>query len=133
MARREWADRQNRRACRRKGIDGRLSNTTSAYAFPSRSLQPLHTYLDMATMKVVENGETFRSLENFRIYHAATGESIWDGFEHYERHGNTAQRVLENILRNRVARASHGKPTTESPERTALRLYKRAGRPAPTV
>ncbi|WAX08739.1 hypothetical protein BP742P1_00006 [Bifidobacterium phage BP742P1] len=37
--------------------------------------------------------------------------------------------MLENILRNRKARASHGKPTVESLERTALRLYKRAGRP----
>lgn len=126
---REWTDRQNRRARRRKDIDGRLSNTTYAYAFPSRNLRPLHIYLDMATVRIVEKGETFRSLDRFRIYHAANGESIWEGAEYRGRHGDTAQRVLENILRNRVARASHGNPTNESLERTALRLYKRAGRP----
>ena len=126
QALREWNCNQNQRAYRRETIDGCLSNATTAYAFPSRNLQPLHTYLSMATVKVVEKGETFRSLENFRIYHAANGASIWDGFENGNRY---AQRVLENILRNRVARASHGKPTTESLERTALRLYKRAGRP----
>ena len=124
----EWNYSQNLRARTRKDIDGRLSNNTYAYAFPSRNLQPLHTYLNMATVRIVEKGETFRSLEHFRIYHAASGESIWDGFEYGYRH-DYAQRVLENILGNRVARASHGKPTTESLERTALRLYKRAGRP----
>lgn len=129
IARREWADRQRRRTCNREDIDGRLSNTMYAYAFPSRNLHPLHTYLDMAAARIVERGETFRSIERFRIYHAATGELIWEGFEYWGRHGDTAQRVLENILRSRVARASHGKPTMESLERTALRLYKRAGRP----
>jgi hypothetical protein len=129
MARREWANRQNRRARNREDIGGRLSNTIYAYAFPSRNLRPLHTYLDMAAARIVERGETFRSLERFRIYHAATGESIWEGYEYWGRHGDTAQRVIENILRSRVARASHGKPTAESLERTALRLYKRAGRP----
>lgn len=125
---REWSYNQKCRARSRKDIGGRLSNTTRAYAFPSRNLQPLHTYLNMATARIVEKGEMFRSLENFRIYHAANGEAIWDGFEYRLQH-DYAQRVLENILRNRVARASHGKPTTESLERTALRLYKRAGRP----
>lgn len=129
IARREWADRQNRRARNREDIGGHLSNTAYAYAFPSRDLHPLHTYLDMAAARIVERGETFRSLERFRIYHAATGESIWEGFEYWGRHGDTAQRVIENIIRSRVARASHGKPTMESLERTALRLYKRAGRP----
>lgn len=129
IARREWADRQNRRARNREAIDGCLSNTMYAYAFPSRNLRPLHTYLNMAAAKIVERGETFRSLERFRIYHAATGGSIWNGFECRGRHGETAQRVIDNILRSRIARASHGKPTTESLERTALRLYKRAGRP----
>lgn len=129
IARREWADRQNRRALNREGIDGRLSNTMYAYAFPSRNLRPLHTYLNMAAARIVERGETFRSLERFRIYHATTGEPIWKGLEYWGRHGDTAQRVIDNILRSRVARASHGKPTTESLERTALRLYKRAGRP----
>ena len=128
-ARREWAYRRNRRARSRKDIDGRLSNTTYAYAFPSRDLRPLHIYLSMATAKIVEKGETFRGLECFLVYHAASGESIWEGFEYLERHDDTAKRVLGSILRSRVARASHGRPTTESLERTALRLYKRAGRP----
>ena len=126
----QWDARQIRRARSREDIAGRLSNTTSAYAFPSHNLRPLHTYLKMATARVVEHGETFRSLDRFRIYHAATGAVIWNGFDDYPvRHCETAQWVLKNILRSRVARASHGKPTTESLERTALRLYKRAGRP----
>lgn len=128
-ARQEWTFRQDRRARSRKDIDERLSNTSYAYAFPSCDLRPLHIYLSMATAKIVEKGETFRGLECFRVYHAANGESIWKGFEYLERHDDTVKRVLDSILRSRVARASHGKPTTESLERTALRLYKRAGRP----
>ena len=126
----QWDARQIRRARSRKDIAGRLANTTSAYAFPSHNLRPLHTYLDMATARIVGKGETFRSLDRFCIYHAAGGALIWNGCEYWCRHGgSTAQWVIENILRSRVARASHGKPTTESLERTALRLYKRAGRP----
>lgn len=125
----EWDARQIRRARRREAIAGRLANTTSAYMFPSHNLRPLHTYLDMAAARVVERGGTFRSLDRFCIYHASGGELIWNGCDYWGRHGSTAQRVIENILRSRVARASHGKPTTESLERTALRLYKRAGRP----
>lgn len=128
-ARRDWANHENRRALRRESIDACLSNVTSAYAFPSRNLRPLHIYLQMATERIVERGETFRSLELFSIYHAAYSSSIWGGFEYSYNRRDTAQRVLGNILRSRVARASHGKPTTESLERTALRLYKRVGRP----
>ena len=50
-------------------------------------------------------------------------------FEYMYCHGDTAMRVVKNIVRSRVARASHGKPTVETLERTALRLFKRAGRP----
>ena len=78
---------------------------------------------------IVDHGESCRSLSYFRIYHAAGGEVIWDGCDYYRRSRIDAQRVLENILYSRKARASHGKPTVESLERTALRLYKRAGRP----
>lgn len=78
---------------------------------------------------VVGKGESFRSLSYFRVYNAAGGETIWDGDDYYLSHSANAQWVLENILRSRKARASHGKPTVESLERTALRLYKRAGRP----
>lgn len=78
---------------------------------------------------IVDHGESYRSLERFRIYHPAGGEAIWDGDDYCRSHSVDAQWVLENILRTRKARASHGKPTVESRERTALRLYKRAGRP----
>ena len=53
----------------------------------------------------------------------------WNGYEYVNRNGDTAGRVIENIIRSRIARASHGKPTAEPLERTALRLLKRAGRP----
>lgn len=125
----EWDARQIHRTVRRDAIAGRLADTTSAYAFPSRDLRPLHTYLKMATAKVVEHGETFRGLDLFCVYHAAGGAVIWDSSGYSGRRYDTAQRVLNNIMRNRVARASHGRPTAESLERTALRLYKRAGRP----
>lgn len=69
------------------------------------------------------------SLDSFRLHHAYGDETIWAGYECVNRHGETAVRVVENIVRSRVARASHGKPTVEPLERTALRLYKRAGRP----
>lgn len=60
---------------------------------------------------------------------ANCGESLWNGYEYMGRHGGTAARVAKNIIRSRIARASHGKPTAEPLERTALRLLKRAGRP----
>lgn len=69
------------------------------------------------------------NLNCFRLHHAYGNEIIWAGCEYLNRHGDTAIRVVENIVRSRVARASHGKPTVESLKRTALRLYKRAGRP----
>lgn len=125
----EWCDNQNRRLIRSKDIKERLHSTAHPYAFPSRNMRPLHIYLRCATKMVVGKGESFRSLDYFRVYNAAGGETIWDGDDYYHRHSVDAQWVLENILRNRKARASHGKPTVESLERTALRLYKRAGRP----
>lgn len=69
------------------------------------------------------------SLYSFRLHHAYGDENLWTGYEYMYRHGETAMRVVANIVRSRVARASHGKPTVETLERTALRLYKRAGRP----
>lgn len=124
-----WCDRQNRRLIRGKDIKGRLHSTVYPYAFPSRDMRPLHIYLRCATEMVVGKGESFRSLSYFNVHDAADGDPIWDGDDYCRRHGADAQRVLENILRSRVARASHGRPTVESLERTALRLYKRAGRP----
>lgn len=125
----EWAGNQTRRSIRREDIEKRLTESAYPYAFPSRSLRPLHVYLKCATKMIVEHGETYRSLSRFRVYHAAGGEAIWDGYDYFRRSRADTQWVLENILRSRVARASHGKPTVESLERTALRLYKRAGRP----
>ena len=128
-ARQSWLDNQRRRAICRKGIEQHLADTAYPYAFPSRGLQPLHAYLRCATKMIVDHGESYRSLDRFRIYHAAGGEAIWDGCDYLRRSRADAQWVLENIIRSRKARASHGKPTAESLERTALRLYKRAGRP----
>lgn len=124
-----WRDNQNRRAVRRKSIEKYLTDTAYPYAFPSRNLQPLHIYLKCATKMIVDHGESYRSLSRFHIYHAAGGEVIWDGYDYFRRSSADAQWILYNILRSRKARASHGKPTVESLERTALRLYKRAGRP----
>ena len=126
---RAWCDNQDRREAHRNDIKGRLSATIPPYAFPSRNLQPLHIYLRCATQMIVDYGESYRSLSHFSVYHAASGEVIWDGCDYPCRSRADTQRVLENILRSRKARASHGKPTVESLERTALRLYKRAGRP----
>lgn len=69
------------------------------------------------------------SLYTFRLHHAYSDELIWAGYEYLYRRGETAMRAVANIVRSRVARASHGKPTVEPLERTALRLYKRVGRP----
>lgn len=116
-----WCDNQNRRIIRRDEIDERLHGTARPYAFPSRNLRPLHVYLQCATKMIADHGESYRSLGYFRVYHAAVGEVIWDGYDYYRRSRIDAQRVLENILYSRKARASHGKPTVESLERTALR------------
>ena len=124
-----WCDNQTRRLIRGKDIKERLCGTVHPYSFPSRNMRPLRIYLRCATEMVVGKGESFRNLSRFRVYNAAGGETIWDGGDYCRRHGADAQWVLENILRSRKARASHGKPTVESLERTALRLYKRAGRP----
>lgn len=51
--------------------------------------------------------------------------NIWSGYEYLNRHGET----VENVIRNRIACASHDNPTTGPLERTVLRLLKHAGRP----
>lgn len=111
-----------------KLVKGRLSAPELCYALPSRNLRPLHHYVRMATVMAMAGVEPY-GLNSFHLYHAYSDVTIWDGYEHVNRHGETAVRVIENIVRSRVARASHGKPTVEPLERTALRLYKRAGRP----
>lgn len=78
---------------------------------------------------MIMDGDRAPALNCFHLDHAYSGELIWAGYEYLNRHGDTAMRVVENVIRSRIARASHGKPTVESLERTALRLFKRVGRP----
>lgn len=124
----EYRRHEERRERVRKLVEGRLSAPELCYTLPSRNLRPLHHYAQMATVMSIADVEPI-SLYTFRLHHAYGDELIWAGYEYLYRHGETAMRVIANIVRSRVARASHGKPTVEPLERTALRLYKRAGRP----
>lgn len=124
----EYNRHEGRRERGRKRVEERLSAPELCYALPSRNLRPLHCYVRMATV-MIEAGDRAPVLDSFRLYHAYSGDSIWVGYEYLRRHGDMAMRVVENIVLSRVARASHGKPTVETLERTALRLLKRAGRP----
>lgn len=119
---------ERRRERGRKRVEERLLIPELGYALPSRGLRPLHRYVRTSVTKVMAGG-SYSSLEYFSLYHAYNGDNIWNGFEYLGGHGEMAERVVENIVRSRIARASHGKPTTEPLERTALRLLKRAGRP----
>lgn len=112
----------------RRRVEERLSAPELCYTLPSRNLRPLRHYARMATVMAMAGDEPY-GLDYFHLYHAYSGNDIWCGHEYVNRHGETAMRVVANIVRSRVARASHGKPTVEPLERTALRLYKRAGRP----
>lgn len=123
-----WREHEDRREHASRLIEERLSNGYYPHAFPSRHLQPLHLYMRMVAARI-EGGYSFNSLDCFHLCHAYSGETLWSGFEYLGRHGYTATRVINNIIRSRIARASHGTPTTEPLERTALRLYKRTGRP----
>ncbi len=118
----EHRRREERRERGRRLVEERLAD--SRYALPSRTLRPLHHYVRTAT---ADGGPV--GLHDFRLRHAYGGETIWNGQEYVDRHGWMAARVVGNIIRSRVARASHGRPTVEPLERAALRLYKRAGRP----
>lgn len=124
----EYRRHENRRERGRKFVEKRLSAPELCYTLPSRNLRPLHHYVQVATIMIMA-GDRAPAFNSFHLYHAYSGANIWNGYEYVYRHGETAMRAIENIVRSRVARASHGKPTTESLERTALRLYKRAGRP----
>lgn len=124
----EYRRHEDHRKHVRKLIKGRLSAPELCYTLPSRNLRPLHHYAQMATVMTMADVEPI-SLYTFRLHHACGDELIWAGYEYMYRHGETAMRVVANIVRSRVARASHGKPTVEPLERTALRLFKRAGRP----
>lgn len=124
----EYRWHEERREHGRKRVEERLLAPELRYALPSRNLRPLHRYVQMATV-MIEAGDKSPSLDYFHLYHAHSGDNIWNGYEYISRHGDTAQRVSANIIRSRIARASHGKPVAEPLERTALRLLKRAGRP----
>lgn len=128
-ARLAWREHEKRHERGRERIEENLSSGYYVYAFPSRHLKPLHIYLRMVDARL-ERGGTFRNLSNFFIYHPYDGATVWDGYAYLSRpEGETAARVVSNIIRSRIARASHGTPTTESLERAALRIYKHAGRP----
>lgn len=124
----EYRRHESRRERGRERVEERLSAPELCYTLPSRNLRPLHHYAQMATVMAIAGVEPI-SLYTFRLHHAYSDELIWAGYEYMYRHGETVMRVVANIVRSRVARASHGKPTVEPLERTALRLYKRAGRP----
>lgn len=123
-----WREHESRRECRRRHIEERLNSPDYDYALPSRDFKPLHQYMRMVDARLA-NGESFRGLERYFIYHAYDLETMWNGFEYLNQHGNTAAWVINNIITSRRARMSHGTPTREPLERTALRFIKRAGRP----
>lgn len=123
-----WRRDEARRKLGRKRVEEHLSDPELCYALPSRNLQPLHRYVQQS-VKTIMDGDGYHSLDYFHLYHAFNGDDIFSGYEYMNRHDDTARRVTENVIRSRVARASHGKPNTETLERTALRLLKRAGRP----
>lgn len=124
----EHREHENRRERGRNRVEERLLAPDLCYVLPSRNLRPLHRYVQMATA-MIEAGDKSPILDFFHLYHAHNGDNLWNGYEYIDRHGDTATRVTKNIIRSRIARASHGKPTAEPLERTALRLLKRAGRP----
>lgn len=124
----EYRKHESRRERGRKRVKERLLSPELYYVLPSRNMRPLHRYVQMATVMILA-GDKSPMFDFFHLYHAYSGDNIWNGYEYINRHGATAARVTENIIRSRIARASHGKPTAEPLERTALRMLKRAGRP----
>jgi hypothetical protein len=124
----EWDKHEKRRERGRKRVEERLLAPELCYALPSRNLRPLHRYVQQATV-MIEAGDKSPILDFFHLYHAHSGDNIWNGYEYVGLHGDTAARVTANVIRSRIARASHSKPVAEPLERTALRLLKRAGRP----
>lgn len=116
----EYRRHEKRRERGRELVEGRLSAPELCYTLPSRNLRPLHHYVQAATVMIMA-GDRAPVFDSFHLYHAYSGANIWNGICTV-----MAMRVVENVVRSRVARASHGKPTVETLERTALRLYKRA-------
>jgi hypothetical protein len=124
----EYRKHEERRERGRKRVEERLLAPELCYALQSRNLKPLHRYVQQAVV-MIEAGDKSPVFDFFHLYHAHSGDNIWNGYEYVNRHGDTAGLVTENVIRSRIARASHGKPVAEPLERTALRLLKRAGRP----
>lgn len=124
----EYNRHEGRRERGRRRVEERLSAPELCYVLPSRNLRPMHHYVRMAAAMIMD-GDRAPVLDCFHLYHAYSGVDVWAGYEYLNRHGDAAMRVVENVIRSRIARASHGKPTVESLERTALRMLKRAGRP----
>lgn len=123
----EWRHHKRRRNRGRKRVEEHMTTPELGYAFPSHNLRPLHRYVQTAMTNIMA-GRSYNSLRYFLLYHAYSDDSIWNGYEYLNRHGDMAERAVENIIRSRIARASHGKPTAEPLERVALRSLKRAGR-----
>lgn len=124
----EYNRHEGRRERGRKRVEERLSAPELCYVLPSRNLRPLHYYVRIATAMIME-GDRAPAPSSFHLYHAYSGGEVWSGYEYLNRHGDAFARVTKNVILSRIARASHGKPTVETLERTALRLFKRAGRP----
>ena len=124
----EYRRHEERRERGRKLVEGRLAAPEPCYVLPSRNLRPLRHYVRMAAVMAMAGVKPV-SLYDFRLRHAYGDGTVWSGQEYVNRHGETAVRVAGNIVRSRIARASHGSPTVEPLERAALRLFKRAGRP----
>lgn len=106
----------------------RLESPDSRSALPSRNFKPLHMFVAYAE-HCAKRGDR-PELNRYDVRHAATGDSIWNGYEYMLVHrGVDVVHVIDNILLSRKARRSHGTPQPERLERTALRLLNHMGRP----
>lgn len=65
--------------------------------------------MQMATVMIKAGGEA-PGLDFFHLYHAHSGESLWNGYEYMGRHGGTAARVAKNIIMTEFSGVSQGTP-----------------------
>lgn len=96
----EYRRHEDHRERGRKRVEERLE---LCYALPSRNLRPLHHYARMATVISMAGVEPI-GLYCFRLHHVYVDGTLWNGHEYLDRHGETAVRVVENIVRTRVPR-----------------------------
>jgi hypothetical protein len=101
----EYRRHEDRRKRGRKLVEERLSAPELCYALPSRNPRPLHHYAQMATVMSMADVEPI-SLYGFRLHHAYGDETIWDGREYVNRHGEMAVRWLKTLS----AVVSHARP-----------------------